>query len=69
MTLTLEQGIMDAPRSVGRSRLSRRLAFGGTEESPHSVERDAGQLPERGNLLDRATETNCQVTGKGETAV
>ena len=39
------------------------------EESPHSAERDAGQPPERGNLLDRATETNYQATGKGEKAV
>jgi len=54
---------------VGRSRFSRKLAFGEIEESPHSVERDAGQSPERGNLLDRATETNYQVTGKGEKAV
>ena len=42
LTLTLEQVIMDAPRSVGRSRFGRRLASGGIEESPHSVERDAG---------------------------
>ena len=40
------------------------------EESPHSAELDAGQHPGRGNLPDRATETDRQSglahSGKGE---
>lgn len=28
----------------------------GAEESPHSIERGAGETPGRGNLPDRATE-------------
>jgi hypothetical protein len=43
------------------------------EESPHSTEHGAGETPERGNLLDRATETNRRWlplgrSGKGEKA-
>ena len=39
------------------------------EESPHSIEHGAGQSPGRGNLPDRATETDCRASGDGEKAV
>jgi len=31
----------------------------GVEESPHSIGHGAGENPGRGNLPDRATETDC----------
>jgi hypothetical protein len=42
---------------------------GQVEESPHSIERDTGEYPDRGNPVDRATEINRLETGKGAKAV
>lgn len=39
------------------------------EESPHSTEHDTGEYPDRGNLVERATETNRLETGKGAIVV
>ena len=42
---------------------------GDAEESPYSIGHDTGEIPEWGNLLDRATETYRRFAGKGEKVV
>ncbi len=39
------------------------------EESPHSKERDAGEIPGWSNLPDRATENKQPLVGDGEKVV